>query len=79
VSVSVTLRGKGRVTGGGISCPARCKTTIAAGAKLTLRATPVRRYRFAGWSGGCSGLSACTLHPKAATKVAATFRKRTYY
>ena len=79
VSVSVTVRGKGRVTGGAISCPGTCTATLTSGSKLTLRATPVRGYRFAGWSGACSGLSACTLHPKTATKVAATFRKRTYH
>jgi hypothetical protein len=76
LSISVTVRGKGRVSGGGISCPARCKATIAAGAKLTLRATPARGYRFAGWAGACSGLRACTLHPTAAIKVTAAFRKR---
>jgi len=32
-------------------------------------------YRFDGWSGACRSLHACTLHPKAAVKVTATFRK----
>ena len=76
VTVAVTVKGKGRITGGGISCPARCKATIASGAKLTLRARAARGYRFAGWSGACTGLHACTLHPKAAVKITATFRKR---
>ncbi len=75
ITVNVAVRGKGRVSGGGISCPARCTTTFASGAKLTLRASPSRGYRFAGWSGACKGLHACTLHPKAAIKVTATFRK----
>jgi Divergent InlB B-repeat domain len=77
VSVSLTVKGRGRVIGGGISCPARCKATITAGAKLTLRATPARGYRFSGWGGACTGLHACTLHPQAAVKVSATFRRRT--
>jgi hypothetical protein len=77
VSISVTVRGKGRVTGAGISCPARCKTTITSGGKLTLRASAARGYRFAGWSGACTGLHvSCTLHPKTTVKVVATFRKR---
>ena len=74
--MTVTVKGKGRVTGGGISCPARCKAPIASGAKLTLRASAARGYRFAGWSGACRGVHACTLHPKAAVKITAIFRKR---
>lgn len=75
--VTVAVKGKGRVTGAGISCPARCQTTIAPGGKLTLRASAARGYRFAGWSGACTGLHvSCTLHPKTAVKVVATFRKR---
>jgi Divergent InlB B-repeat domain len=73
----VTVRSKGRVTGGGIRCPGRCKTTLTPGKELSLRATPARGYRFVGWAGACTGLHACTLHPKAAVKVVATFRKRT--
>jgi hypothetical protein len=77
VSISVTVRGKGRVTGAGISCPARCQTTIASGGELTLRASAARGYRFAGWGGACTGLHvSCTLHPKTPVKVVATFRKR---
>jgi len=72
----VTIKGKGRVAGGGISCPARCKAKIASGAKLTLRASAARGYRFAGWSGACRGLHACTLHPDAAVRITAAFRKR---
>ncbi len=77
VAVSVTVKGKGRVTGRGISCPSRCKTTIASGAQLTLRARAARGYRFAGWSGACaSALTSCTLWPRGAAKITATFGKR---
>jgi hypothetical protein len=76
VSVSVKIKGAGRVTGGGFNCPARCKETIAAGTRLTLRETPARGYRFAGWGAACRGLGVCTLRPTAAVKVTATFRKR---
>jgi hypothetical protein len=75
--VTVAVKGKGRVTGAGISCRARCQTTIASGGKLTLRASAARGYRFAGWSGACAGLHvSCTLRPRTAVKVVATFRKR---
>lgn len=77
VTVTVTVKGKGRISGGGISCPGTCKATLTSGSKLTLRAAPASGYRFAGWSGACSGLGVCTLHPKAAVKIVATFRKRT--
>ena len=77
VSVTVTIWGEGRVTGGGISCAGRCKATIPLGATLTLRASPIRGYRFAGWSGACKGIRACTLHPRSAVSLTATFRKRT--
>lgn len=76
VSVSAAVKGKGRVTGVGISCPGTCKTTLKSGSKFTLRATPASGYRFAGWSGACTGLRACTLRPKVAVKVTAIFRKR---
>jgi Divergent InlB B-repeat domain len=74
--VTVIVEGNGRVTDGGISCPGRCKATIAPGAKLTLRACAARGYRFARWSGTCRARQACTLHPKAPVKITATFRKR---
>ena len=74
--VTVSVKGKGRVIGRGISCPRRCKVTIASEATLTLRASAAHGYRFAGWGGACRGLHTCTLHPKAAVKVTATFRKR---
>jgi hypothetical protein len=75
--LAVAVTGKGRITGGGIHCPVRCWTRISVGATLTLRASAARGYRFAGWSGGCTGLETCTIHPIATVKkVIATFRKR---
>src|SRR5439155_983016 len=40
--LAVAVRGKGRITGGGIRCPARCWTRIASGPTLTLRASAAR-------------------------------------
>jgi hypothetical protein len=76
VTVAVAVKGKGRVKGGAIDCPGRCTATIPAGAKLTLRPAAAVGYRFAGWTSGCSGVGACTLHPRASVHVTATFRKR---
>jgi Divergent InlB B-repeat domain len=41
-----------------------------------LTKSAARGYRFAGWRGACTGRRACILHPKAAVKVTAIFRKR---
>ena len=76
VTVTVTVKGRGRVTGGPINCPARCKARIGSGTKLKLRASAARGYRFAGWRGACTGRRACILYPSAAVKVTAIFGKR---
>ena len=81
--VFVEVKGRGRVIGGPINCPAqpdqlpyRCKETIGSGTKLRLRASAARGYRFTGWRGACRGRRVCVLHPKAAVNVTAIFRKR---
>nr|WP_261575494.1 PKD domain-containing protein [Frankia gtarii] len=59
-TLSVTVSGPGRVTGGGISCPGTCSVTIAAGESVNLTATG-DGGNFDGWSGDCTGAAACTL------------------
>jgi hypothetical protein len=76
VTVTVTVKGKGRITGRGINCTTTCKASVVRGRSLTLRARAASGYRFAGWSGACRGVNACTFVPKTAAKVTATFRKR---
>jgi hypothetical protein len=76
VRVSVTVKGSGRVTGDGMRCPKTCAVTLASGKELSLRAIPASGYRFAGWGGSCKGLGACTLHPKAAVKITASFQRK---
>jgi hypothetical protein len=76
VTVTVTVKGKGRITGPGINCSTTCKASVVRGRSLTLRARAASGYRFAGWSGACRGVKACTFVPKTAVKVTATFRKR---
>ena len=66
---TVTGTGNGRVTGSGIDCTftggagsGTCQLDVAAGATLTLSATPSANYQFDGWSGaGCSGTGDCTV------------------
>ncbi len=46
---------------GGIDCGNACSAAFAAGTEVTLLATPAAGYRFAGWSGGCTGTDACVV------------------
>jgi hypothetical protein len=50
IAVRVRTSGRGRV-----ACAPRCSSTFPAGTALTLRARPAKGWRFAGWSGGCTG------------------------
>ena len=61
-TLTVTVSGNGSVTdaGGLINCPAgSCSALFQTSAVLT-PAAPIG-YVFSGWSGGCSGLGACTV------------------
>jgi hypothetical protein len=60
--VSVKVIGKGRVTSGpaGISCASSCAHTFA-GTAVALRAKAAKGWRFAGWTGPCSGTGTCRL------------------
>jgi len=77
-TVSLSIVGKGRVTSrpAGISCPSRCRGSFVAGTVLRLRATPAKRYRFAGWRRHCSGRAPCTIRVKNDLGVSAVFRRR---
>jgi hypothetical protein len=82
-TVSVTIDGQGSVSSGSttvVSCPGAC---FVGGLKppVTLEATPAVGWTFTGWSGGCSGVGACSIpaveYPTSATipneNVTATF------
>jgi hypothetical protein len=57
----------------GIDCGATCATTFAAGTSVTLTPTPDSGFVFAGWSGACTGFTACTLSMDGVKDVTATF------
>lgn len=62
----------------GIDCPTLCTSDFDPGAAVTLTASPWPGSRFAGWSGACSGASACMVTVDAAKSVTATFAPATY-
>lgn len=67
--------GSGTVTSSpaGIDCGNTCSANFATGTSVTLTATPASGSTFTGWSGACSGSSACILSMSAARSVTATF------
>jgi hypothetical protein len=74
LSVERTGDGAGTVTSpAGIACGVACSGSYAAGAVVTLTATPATRSSFAGWGGDCSGTGNCTLTMSAARSVSVEF------
>ncbi|WP_212758112.1 InlB B-repeat-containing protein [Usitatibacter palustris] len=60
-------------TPAGIECGATCATNFALGTLVTLTASPDSGSVFQGWSGACSGVSACAVTMDAAKSLTATF------
>ena len=75
LTVTAPASGTGTITSssGGISCPGTCSASFPANTQVTLTATPGTNYFFGGWSGSCTGTSACTITLAAAASVSATF------
>lgn len=73
LTVSLTGKGKGTVTGSSISCPATCTHSYASGTRVTLAAAPASGSTFAGWSGACTGRGACSLTMSSDQTVTASF------
>jgi YVTN family beta-propeller protein len=67
--------GSGTVTSGDgmIACGATCSAGYAAGAVVTLTATPDANSTFTRWGGACSGAGACQVTMSAAESVSAIF------
>lgn len=75
ITITVAGSGAGTVTSsvGGINCPGTCFASYTNGTQVKLTATPSSGSTFAGWSGGCTGTSTCTLTLKSNELVTATF------
>jgi len=74
--VTTAGAGSGAVTSsaGGIACGTACSAELAAGATVTLTATPAAGSTFDGWSGACAGSAlTCVLEMSADRDVTATF------
>lgn len=73
-TLSVSVTGSGSVSSApGISCGTDCTESYASGTNVTLIATAESGFRFSGWSGACSGSSACVVAMSQARSVTATF------
>jgi hypothetical protein len=74
VSVRVTVSGSGTVKVNGTACTATCSETVPRGTTVKLRETPLKGFRFIGWSGSCEGVRAkCTIVAEANISATATF------
>ena len=75
-TLSVSLVGNGMVTSSptGIRCPSNsCSASYGTGSTVTLTAKPDKRWKFAGWSGACSGTGECVMQLSNDQVVEATF------
>ncbi|HTZ95958.1 MAG TPA: alkaline phosphatase family protein [Terriglobales bacterium] len=57
----------------GITCGSTCSADFSDGTQVTLTASPMQNYYFAGWSGSCSGTGSCKLTLSQNTSVTAKF------
>jgi DNA-binding beta-propeller fold protein YncE len=75
LSVISAGNGSGTVTSNpaGVNCPTSCSASFPTGSSVTLTASSDSGYVFSGWSGPCSGTSACGITMNGAEFVTATF------
>jgi hypothetical protein len=77
LAVFTSGNGNGKVTSSppGIDCGATCSGSFIEGTAVALSAVPDAGSEFEGWSGACSGKSACVVNITAAQNVTATFTR----
>jgi len=75
LTATLAGNGSGTVTANppDINCPGLCSASIATGTAVTLTATAAAGSMFAGWSGACSGMGACSVTMNSATIATSTF------
>jgi hypothetical protein len=78
LAASVAGNGSGTISSSpsGLSCSASCSASYAPGTMVTLNAMPSSTSTFTGWSGACSGTSACSVTLSDRRSVTATFTQR---
>lgn len=78
--LTVSVKGKGSVSiagSGFVACQARCSSSQTSYKTLTLRAKPLKGWRFVRWAGGCKGTApVCRVPMTADTAAAASFRRK---
>ncbi|HJU36104.1 MAG TPA: PASTA domain-containing protein [Gaiellaceae bacterium] len=77
LSVSKAGDGTGTVTSSpaGINCGTTCSFSYTQGSSVALTAEPAKGSSFAGWSGNCTGKTACAVSMLGARSVVASFAR----
>ncbi|MET0238076.1 MAG: PKD domain-containing protein [Kibdelosporangium sp.] len=75
--ITVAAPAGGRITGGGIDCPATCFVDLEQRTQITLTAQPDATHLLGSWSGACGGRGAtCDVTADAARTVSHSFEPR---
>jgi hypothetical protein len=76
----LTISGPGRVASNvpGLDCTATCTTTWNTGTRLTLTPTPNAGSKLVRWSGGCTGVSQCSVAVGQGSGATALFAPSSY-
>ena len=76
----LAISGPGRIAANvpGLDCTQSCTTTWNAGTRLTLTPTPGPGAKLVRWSGGCTGVSQCTVTVGQASAATALFAPSAY-
>jgi hypothetical protein len=76
LTTSVGGRGTISSTPVGVTCPGRCSAAFRADSSIRLRAAASPGFRFAGWTGSCTGTKPCVVKLNRNRTVRATFRRK---